>query len=92
MEKPALITEVVEIVHKIFHEAAKRSYWCHHLEHDSKTIQNPQKVELEILKGHIYAIKNPSSPFLPSSPPNGQRDHLSNTKSLTLFHPSSPSH
>jgi len=44
-----------------------------------------KNVQLEILKRNIYALKNPSVPFLPNSPPNSQMNHLPNTKSKHLF-------
>ena len=56
------------------------------------TIENPQKVDLEILKGHTFTLKNSSAPSLPSSLPNSHTDHLPNSKTPTLSHPSSPSH
>jgi len=44
----------------------------------------------EILPGQGFVLRNPTIPFLPSTPPNGQREQI--TRSPTILHSSSPSH
>lgn len=46
------------------------------IEHKAPTIQHPQKIELEILKGRSFAFKNLLVPLFPGTPPNSWRNQL----------------
>jgi len=72
------------------HHGLKRSYIilstkfekgqiCTTIKHLAPTIQIFSKVELEILKGHLFALMNPLVPFLSSSLPTSQGDYLPNS-------------
>jgi len=43
------------------------------------TAEESQKLELEMLIGQGFVLRNPTIPFLPNAPQNGYGDHIPNT-------------
>lgn len=87
------ITKIIvpqALMHNIIHKIQK-SHIAPTIKQQAWTIQDSQKYGLRVLIGQCFVLKIPMIPFLPSTLPNGQRNHPPHPMNPTILYSSSPS-